>query len=350
MENNKESKIKVSSNYKDSKNNDNLRVLKKINKNKSSSLNKIQSLKQIKNKINYNDPFKQKIWKKITKSKSRQSIFAKSQYLFFGKEENDIKTNSTLKSAKEMENKFYIRNKEGLKRENHTDSLYKILLKKLPVKSSQKIIITQNINQNKNRKIPDSLRKLSSKKINNLIVSKKSKINGDNNRLSFLMPNISSTNDSKTNKSSSCSKMINLKNDKNLNIETIANYNIRKIKKILKKRIKINSKILSNSIINLGKNNSSYQIINKSISNKKIWQKIYINQTNLSRLIDVTKTVREGFYEDDINNIKQIKRFSRNSKYNKFHLIPKSVKINHFSRSTISRFNQCHGNYFGIPV
>ena len=119
--------------------------------------------------------------------------------------------------------------------------------------------------------------------------------------------------------------------------------------------MKKNSKMLSDSLINLGDDNLPYEPINEIISNRKIGQNIYMNAANLTRLIKVSKTVRSGFYEDDdINNIKTLKNYYKNPenafKYFKYNNIPKSVKTNHFSRSTINRYNQYQGNYFGVPV
>ena len=119
--------------------------------------------------------------------------------------------------------------------------------------------------------------------------------------------------------------------------------------------MKKNSKMLSDSLINLGDDNPPYEPINQIISNRKIGQNIYINAANLTRLIKVSKTIRSGFYEDDdLNNIKTIKNYCKNPesvfKYFKYNNIPKSVKTNHFSSSTISRYNQYQGNYFGVPI
>ena len=348
MEKSKESKIIIGKipNYKKSKNNAYDKNIKKNIEKKPIPLIRNQSLKQINNnqKLKFNDPFKQKILNRIIKSKSRQSIFSKSQYLFYGKNENNIKTNSALKSIIEMENKFYIRNKEGFENEQHSDFLYKIFTKK------SKITLKNNKYGDGNNNFPFNFKKINDKIINNLIVSKKSIVNENNNGIS-LISDKSSSNYNKTKKSNSFSKTIDFNDEKNISMENIANYNIKIIKKILKKRIKMNSKILSNSMINLGENNYPYEIINKRISNRKIGQNIYINRANLSRLISVNKIVRNGFNEDDdINNIKKIKNFSRNFQYNKVHVLPKSVKTKHFSRSTIYRFNQFYGNYFGVPV
>ena len=116
-------------------------------------LNRIKSSKEIKikNKFNFSDPFKQKIFNKIRKSKSRQSIFSKSQYLFYGKDETNLRSNNALKSTIEMENKFYIRSKKGIKPEYQSDSLLKILAKD-PTKVLQKIILNYGgLLKNKNR-------------------------------------------------------------------------------------------------------------------------------------------------------------------------------------------------------
>ena len=344
--------------------------------------NRIKSSKEIKikNKFNFSDPFKQKIFNKIRKSKSRQSIFSKSQYLFYGKDEINLRSNNALKSTIEMENKFYIRSKKGIKPEYQSDSLLKILAKD-PTKVLQKIILNYGgLLKNKNREnikdggggenLEDIMKKeqlnhnynldlRKKKKLSHtFIISKPSKFlhsNRNKNRLSFFIPNIPSSSQSKTIMSNSFSNINDFKNEKEVNYENIAKHNINIIKKILKNRMKKNSKMLSDSLINLGDDNLPYEPINEIISNRKIGQNIYINAANLTRLIKVSKTVRSGFYEDDdINNIKTLKNYYKNPenafKYFKYNNIPKSVKTNHFSRSTINRYNQYQGNYFGVPV
>ena len=344
--------------------------------------NRIKSSKEIKikNKFNFSDPFKQKIFNKIRKSKSRQSIFSKSQYLFYGKDETNLRSNNALKSTIEMENKFYIRSKKGIKPEYQSDSLLKILAKD-PTKVLQKIILNYGgLLKNKNREnikdggggenLEDIMKKeqlnhnynldlRKKKKLSHtFIISKPSKFlhsNRNKNRLSFFIPNIPSSSQSKTIMSNSFSNINDFKNEKEVNYENIAKHNINIIKKILKNRMKKNSKMLSDSLINLGDDNLPYEPINEIISNRKIGQNIYMNAANLTRLIKVSKTVRSGFYEDDdINNIKTLKNYYKNPenafKYFKYNNIPKSVKTNHFSRSTINRYNQYQGNYFGVPV
>ena len=344
--------------------------------------NRIKSSKEIKikNKFNFSDPFKQKIFNKIRKSKSRQSIFSKSQYLFYGKDEINLRSNNALKSTIEMENKFYIRSKKGIKPEYQSDSLLKILAKD-PTKVLQKIILNYGgLLKNKNREnikdgggaenLEDIMKKeklnhnynldlRKKKKLSHtFIISKPSKFlhsNRNKNRLSFFIPNIPSSSQSKTIMSNSFSNINDFKNEKEVNYENIAKHNINIIKKILKNRMKKNSKMLSDSLINLGDDNLPYEPINEIISNRKIGQNIYMNAANLTRLIKVSKTVRSGFYEDDdINNIKTLKNYYKNPenafKYFKYNNIPKSVKTNHFSRSTINRYNQYQGNYFGVPV
>ena len=359
-------------------------TLRNYNNKEIIPLNRIKSSKEIKikNKFNFDEPFKKKILNKIRKSKSRQSIFSKSQYLFYGKDEINIRSNSALKSTIEMEKKFYIRSKKGIKPEYHSDYLLKIIAKD-PTKVFQKIILNYGgLIKHKNKEnfkdwgegenLEDIIKKEQLNHNNSLNIRKNKKLshtfiiakpskflnnngNTNKNRFSFFIPNIPSSSQSKTIKSNSFSNINDFKNEKDINYENIAKHNVMIIKKILKNRMKKNSKMLSDSLINLGDDNPPYEPINQIISNRKIGQNIYINAANLTRLIKVSKTIRSGFYEDDdLNNIKTIKNYCKNPesvfKYFKYNNIPKSVKTNHFSSSTISRYNQYQGNYFGVPV
>lgn len=348
-----------------------------IEKNNNSSFTAIKlKPKEIKMKNNlfFKDPFKQKILNRIKKSKSRQSIFHKTNYFYYGKDENNIKLNNNLKSTIEMENKFYIRNKKGLKQEFQSDSLIKFLSKD-PRMTLKKV----NINNGKNKKFKKNITEedididnygkkmlkksksnyiylFNEKKINNklnqtVVVSHNKKCKKMKNNKSFEIPsNIS------LNKFNLVSNNSFNKNKKKTNFEKKANPNVKIFKKILKNRIKKNSEMLSESMTKLGENCLPYENIKPCISNRKIVQNIYINKANLTRLIKVNKVIREGFYEDDdINCIKKLKNFSKNINYifkniKVKYSVPKYIKTNHFSKSTILRFNQHQGNFFGIPV
>ena len=340
------------------------------------NLNSVNSLKEIKtkNELYNKDAFSARILNKIKRSKSRQSIFGNSQYLFYGKDENNIKLNSTLKSTIEMESKFNIRNREGLRREDKSYSLLnflskdstRVLQEEILKKYSKLNKIKRNQNgkksscfQEKNKNLISNNKPLNSRKINasnhTFIISRPMNFNNNKikTRLSFIIPNVPSSSQNKS-MSTSFSKIFEFKNEKDLNFEKVAKHNVKIVKKILKKRMKQNSKILSDSLFHLGEDTLLYEHINKIMSNRNVGQKIYINKSNLSRLIKVNRTIKHGFYEDDINDIKSLKDYSKNMnniyKHLQCRIIPKSVKTNHFSRSAIFRYNQMNGNYFGIPV
>ena len=340
------------------------------------SFNKTQSSKQIRvnNKLFYKDPLKQKILNKIKKAKSRQNIFSKTQYLFYGKDENNIKKNTLLKSIIEMENKFNMRNKEGLKCEYNSDPLLKLLSKE-PSKYMNKIILNYghfitpksrnslvyeedkgslelNMKRSKSNIFSPFNSRTVKNKLNTIRVSPKiiRSIKSDK-RLSFFASDVPLFN-LKTPKMNKNNGFINEKGL--LNLDNVVNHNVSVIKKILKDRAKKKSKILCDSINTLGKNNLPYELIDPRTASNKVWKKIYINNANLSRLINLMKTVKKGYYEDDLtNNINGLKSYSKNSTYInrsiKDNFLSKLVKNNHFSKSTIFRYNQSNGYYFGLP-
>ena len=126
------------------------------------------------------------------------------------------------------------------------------------------------------------------------------------------------------------------------------------IKKLYKKRAKLNSKKLINSIQILGENSLPYEPISKINAEKNINKKIYINKSNLGRVIKLMKIIKNGYYEDETNDIKEIKNYNKNYKFYfknvRNNCIPKIAKTNNFSKSTIIKYNQLQGNYFGMPV
>ena len=273
-----------------------------------------------------------------------------------------------------MENKFNMRNKEGLKCEYNSDPLLKLLSKE-PSKYMNKIILnygrvinpknskslqyeedmdTLDLNMKRaksNKFFPVNSRRVRNK-LNTIIIGPNiNRSTNSDKRLSFFGSDIPffNLNTGKMN------KIIDFKNEKGLlNLENVVNHNVLVIKKILKDRAKKKSKLLCDSINTLGKHNLPYELIDPRTANNKIGKKIYINNANLSRLINLMKTVKKGYYEDDLtNNINKLKSYSINPKYIrrsiKDNCLPKLVKNNHFSKSTIFRYNQSNGYYFGLP-
>ena len=134
----------------------------------------------------------------------------------------------------------------------------------------------------------------------------------------------------------------------------IADKNYQIFKKIFKNRAKRNAKLFSKSLIDIQDDNEDYESIYEKESENNIKNKIYFNKNNLERLIKVDKTNKKGYNEDDIiNNVYKLKKFNDNTEFILKKLrhtrVPKAVKINNFSHSTLVKYNNLHRSNFGLP-
>ena len=352
------------------------------NSKSNNSLNKNSFSKGTKdyNKKAFDDLLKTKILKSIKRSKSRQNIF-KNKYLYFGKKENNEKTNDLLKSTIEMESKFNDKKREGLKYRYELDHLLrKVFIKPISRISKSIIINYKPLVDNKNdmsfesdmgkNSFDKTMKKSYSNKdfyTNNRKIKRKSFFIGTkqkksifsyrNKKISFVNQNLPFFNyyRNKNNNSIKCniSNVNHFNNEKRLfNLEKIVKNNTSAINHLIKLKAKKNSKLLSDSIQNFGENTVEYEMINpKSATNKKNRNSL-INKSNLTRLIKVENVLKNGYYEDDdINSINELKKFKIDyGRTLKLGYLPKSVKTKDFLKSTMFKFNQYFGKYFGVPV
>ena len=126
-------------------------------------------------------------------------------------------------------------------------------------------------------------------------------------------------------------------------------------KKIFKKSAKKHAKIFSKSLFDIQYDNDPYETVNKNNSKSNFVGEIYFNNHNLDRLIKVEKTNKKGFNDEDIiNNIYKIKDYNQNAetilkRLKRTNALPRSVKINNFSHSTIIKYKNLHRSNFGLP-
>lgn len=144
-------------------------------------------------------------------------------------------------------------------------------------------------------------------------------------------------------------------NIKNNSLERKVQRRISIVKKILKRRAKNKSMIISDAIKESGYTLLPYEKIDKKDAKKKINKKIFFNKNNLDRFIHIMKLNKEGFDEDNAeHDIIKIQKFGKNYRNSSVKLLKdsflKTAKTKHFHQKTICKLNMYSGKYFGIPV
>ena len=326
-------------------------------------------------------PFKKKLLYLLKGNKSLKSFSNISKYLFDEQNESEIKNNY------EMRNKFYIRQREGLKSESTSENILNMISDtpssllhiNLNNKSSlgnkyhnyneentknneghyfkRKIFRNRSENYLLNNKIKKG------NKINILDILNKTKENKEKKYSSFIIPKLNNISIKKNYK-----EQIGI-NEYNYDKNSRFNYKYRKLKqkmkdigdknygifkKICRKRAIKNAELFSKSLIDIQNDNEPYEPIYEKESENNIRHKLYFHNNNLDRIIKVEKTNKKGFNEDDIiNNAINVKKFNENTEFIikklKHTRAPRAIKLNNFSRSTIIKYNILHRSNFGLP-
>jgi hypothetical protein len=327
-------------------------------------------------------PFKKKLLYLLKGNKSLKSFANISKYLFDEQNESDIKNNY------EMRNKFYIRQREGLKSESTSENILNMISDtpssllhiNLNNKSSlgnkyhnyneentknneghyfkRKILFR---NRSENSLLSNKIKK--GKKINILDILNKTKENKEKKYSSFIIPKLNNISIKKNYKEQIGINEYNYEKNNRFNykyrklkqkMKDIGDKNYGIFKKICRKRAIKNAELFSKSLIDIQNDNEPYEPIYEKESENNIRHKLYFHNNNLDRIIKVEKTNKKGFNEDDIiNNVINVKKFNENTEFIikklKHTRAPRSIKLNNFSRSTIIKYNILHRSNFGLP-
>ena len=327
-------------------------------------------------------PFKKKLLYLLKGNKSLKSFTNITKYLFDEQNESDIKNNC------EMRNKFYIRQREGLKSESTSENILNMISDtpssllhiNLNNKSSlgnkyhnyneentknneghyfkRKILFR---NRSENSLLNNKIKK--GNKINILDILNKTKENKEKKYSSFIIPKLNSIPIKKNYKEQIGINEYNYEKNSRFNykyrklkqkMKDIGDKNYNIFKKICRKRAIKNAELFSKSLIDIQNDNEPYEPIYEKESENNIRHKLYFHNNNLDRIIKVEKTNKKGFNEDDIiNNAINVKKFNENTEFTikklKHTRAPRSIKLNNFSRSTIIKYNILHRSNFGLP-
>ena len=288
--------------------------------------------------------FKKKLTILLKGNNTRKNSTNMSGFLSNELSENKTKNEKINKSNTEMKNKFYIRNREGLKCESESENVIN-LLSDSP--SCQYFLSKNNKSLLKNRNKKDNIKN----------IFKKLK----KNKTKLIMPNLN--NMTPKNEQIEKSEIISDKNENKYNLKNIKikhkfrnisvkNYEM--MKQIFRKNIKKRSKIFIRSLLNLQNDSFPYDPICKRESQSNIKYNIFYNKNNLERIIKVEKINKKGFDEDDLlDDYYNIKRYNDNPEFVlkklKQTFVPRAVKLNNFFHSTLIKYNNLHRSNFGYP-
>ena len=326
-------------------------------------------------------PFKKKLLYLLKGNKSLKSFANISKYLFDEQNESDIKNNC------EMRNKFYIRQREGLKSESTSENILNMIsdtpssllhinlnnksslgnkyhnYNEENTKNNEGHYFKRKIfrNRSENYLLSNKIKK--GNKINIIDILNKTKENKEKKYSSFIIPKLNNILIKKNYKEQIGINEYNYEKNSRFNykyqklkqkMKDIGDKNYGIFKKICRKRAIKNAELFSKSLIDIQNDNEPYEPIYEKESENNIRHKLYFHNNNLDRIIKVEKTNKKGFNEDDIiNNVINVKKFNENTEFIikklKHTRAPRAIKLNNFSRSTIIKYNILHRSNFGLP-
>ena len=274
-------------------------------------------------------------------------------------------------TAKEMEEKFYSRSKEGIYDLEKSYNLSSGMLKSR-YKMVNKILFDYNNIRDYNKEVLNNTISKYNRNLEffeNQANVKKNRVlrdalkferlkNSDNPRKIFRSSSIQKLSESPsslfaTPKYKSPIRMrTSLKKD---NLEEKVHDALMEQKYYNYKRLKENAKKYCQQVRNLEQECDLYETIDDELSKLNLQQNIYYNSGNLDRIIKLEGLKDERFvYEDyELNNSFLKKSFKAYSLYCDKAIsgvLPSFVKKNHFLSRTIDKYGYLQGKYFGLPV
>lgn len=280
------------------------------------------------------------------------------------------------KTAKEMENQFYIRSREGINDFDKSFNLFDKVIKSHG-KIVKKIFLDYKNIQNYNKEVLNNsisnykrnLEFLENQNIvKEFIVMKNSKKfeklkNAANKKTLFpSVPNNSKPNKSRSSfftnkkytktKSSPKTKSSSLYQDK---LEEKVREALHQNKYITYKQLKINSKKFCEQVENLDKECKLYEPINDITSKINIQKNNFYNVGNLDRIIKLECLKDDEYINDDYErNNALLKKCTKDYNFWCDKAIsgycPSFVKKGSFLPKTIKKFSNLQGKFFGLPV
>ena len=324
-------------------------------------------------KKNKNLTFLSNILQRNTRSFNKGTLSIKNIF-----RKNINKKSFMDKIAKEMENKFYMRYREGKNDFDKSFNLYDKMIK-THGKIVKKIFLDYKNIQNYNKEeissnISNYKRNLEFFENQNLIKefiamqnSKKfEKLKSAGNKKS-LFPSVPNNNNSKSNESPS-SFFSSKKNTKTKSsprtkrssvyknkLEEKVQEALHQNKYLTYRQLKINSKKFCEQVENLDKDCELYEPINDFTSKINIQKNNFFNVGNLDRIIKLECLKDEEYVNDDYErNIALLKKCSKNYCFYCDKAIsgycPSYVKKGSFLPRTIKKYANLQGKFFGLPV
>ena len=340
--------------------------LKQRNKRKFSLLKKNLSDLTIPRKINKSNLAKNSLSSKNLKKES----------LLMKKKINFIIRQNPVNTTREMEKKFYLKNRKSLKNIDKGSELFagvikareklvkKIILDYKNIQSYDKTVLNNNKN-NYNRNVEYLENQVEVKKNQRLKEDMKfNKLKNMDNRkyiLEFYKKRTNSLSSSFFSRPKYKTMMkkpslnYDLEKEKENKLEEKVNGLLLKKKYLNYKRLKENAKKFCESIRGLDLECKLYETINDSNSSKNIKQKIFFNSGNLDRIVKL-ECIKDGEYtsEDYEGNGNFLRKCC--NEYNFYcdkvisGYFPSFVKKEGFLNRTSVKYANLQGKFFGLPV
>ena len=279
----------------------------------------------------------------------------------------------TAKTAREMEDKFYTRYKEGANDldkkfnlfntviKSHGKIVKKIFLDYKNIENYNKAVLSNSINNYKrNLEFIENQDKV--KKLQVLKNSKKFEKLLNSHRKSLFSSHIKTPTESKRPSFFSTAKFkispikrVSIKNNNFNKLEEQVQEALVQMRYYRYKKLKNNAIKFCEQIQNIDKECKLYEPINKLTSKKNIQKNNYFNLSNLDRIIKLKCLKDDDYINED---------YERNSAFLKksfkyYYLycdkaiagyLPKFAKRGSFLPSTMKKFANLQGKYFGLPV
>ena len=300
----------------------------------------------------------------------------KKKLLILQSKMNYLLNQPSIKTSREIEKKFYLRNREDMKNLGRSSELFsgvikaqdkivkKILLDYKNIQSYDKEILSNNrSNYNRNVEYMENQKKV--KEAQRLRESSKFELlkHAENDKKIFISAYKHKNKDSFHSSLYSSPKYIPIKKmpsfihrrEKEFKLEEKVNDILIQKKYLYYVRLKENAKKFCDRIRGLDLDCKLYEPMNKFNSKKNVERNVLFNLGNLDRIVKLESIKDNGFIDEDYEGSSIfLKKCSED--YNIYcdkaisGYFPRYVKKNGFLNRTMIKYSNLQGKFFGLPV
>ena len=308
----------------------------------------------------------------LLKNKFLQSALNKNSKISIKKIFNKCLKKKLLtdKTAREMENKFYIRYKEGVRDLNNSFNMFNTVIKshgKIVKKIFSDYKNIQNFNKellnnslhNYNRDLEFLENRDKVKELQVLRSSQKFEKMRNSNYINSLFPKVKTPNDSRQSSLFSSPKNISPSKkrvtSKYNKLEEEVHYALLQNKHFTYKKLKKNSQKFCEDVLDLDRECESYEPIDDNTSKINLKKNNFFNIGNLDRIVKLECLKDDKYCNEDFEKSRSF--FKKCNEANNFlcdkaiaGYCPSFIKKGKFLPKTMRKYNNLQGKYFGLPV